>query len=125
MAGKTCEAYLCVTCGNLVEVLQKGGGTLVCCGEPMTLLEENSTDAAQEKHVPVVEAVEGGYKVTVGSVAHPMQADHYITWIELVADGQVLRRFLNPGDPPEATFCLQAAEVTARAYCNLHGLWRA
>ncbi len=124
MPGKTCDVYRCETCGKIVEVLLDGGGTLVCCKNPMVKLAENSTDAAQEKHVPVVEAVEGGYKVTVGSVAHPMQAEHYITWIELVADGQVLRAFLNPGDLPEATFCVSAGEVTARAYCNLHGLWR-
>lgn len=124
MAGRTCEVYRCDTCGKMVEVLATGGGTLVCCGKPMMLLTENSTDAAQEKHVPVVEAVEGGCKVTIGAVPHPMQDNHYIAWIELMADGQVLRRVLNPGDAPEATFCVQATEVAARAYCNLHGLWR-
>jgi superoxide reductase len=91
----------------------------------MTLLTENSTDAAQEKHVPVIEKVDGGYKVTVGSVAHPMADDHYIVWIELLADGKSYREFLKPGDAPEAIFMVDAAKVTAREYCNLHGHWKA
>ena len=90
----------------------------------MKLFVENTVDAALEKHVPVVEKIEGGYKVTVGSVAHPMQDDHYIEWIELVAGDIAYRQFLNPGDTPEATFMIEADQVTAREYCNLHGLWK-
>lgn len=119
------QIYKCEICGNIVELLHEGAGELVCCGEPMRLFEENTVDAAREKHVPVIEKTEDGYKVTVGSVPHPMTEEHYIEWIELVADGVAYRRFLHPGDTPEATFCIQAAQVIAREYCNLHGLWRA
>ena len=108
----------------MIEVVNYGGGPLVCCGEPMEAVAENSTDAAQEKHVPVVEAIDGGYKVTVGSVNHPMEEKHYIEWIELIADGNVVfRKNLNPGEAPEAEFRVTASDVRARAYCNLHGLW--
>ena len=119
------QVYKCEHCGIIVEVLDGGGGSLVCCNEPMKVYEENTTDAATEKHVPVVEAIEGGYKVVVGSVAHPMTEDHLIEWIELLADGKVLRQFLEPGAAPEATFLVTASGVSARAYCNLHGLWSA
>ena len=117
------QIYRCSVCGNVVEVLQAGGGELHCCGKPMRLLVENSVDAAKEKHVPVIEKITGGYKVTVGSVLHPMQPEHYIQWIELLADGQVLRRQLRPGEKPEAVFMTDAEEVKARELCNLHGLW--
>ncbi len=118
------EVYKCPLCGNIVEVLHTGAGELVCCGQPMDLMAENTVDAALEKHVPVVEKVDNGYKVSVGSVAHPMEEKHWIEWIELVADGKVYRQDLAPGQSPEATFCVEAAEVTARAYCNLHGHWK-
>ena len=118
------EVYKCPLCGNIVEVLHTGAGELVCCGQPMDLMAENTVDAALEKHVPVVEKVDNGYKVSVGSVAHPMEEKHWIEWIELVADGKVYRQDLAPGQSPEATFCVKAAEVTARAYCNLHGHWK-
>jgi len=118
------EVYLCEICGNMVEVLQGGVGELVCCDEPMKLLKENTVDAAKEKHVPVIEPVEHGIKVKVGSVPHPMEQKHYIMWIELIADGRSYRKFLSPGDAPEATFCIDAKEITAREYCNLHGLWK-
>jgi len=91
----------------------------------MDLLAENSVDAAQEKHVPVIEKVANGYKVTVGSVPHPMEEKHYIEFIELIADGKVYRQDLNPGEAPEAFFCVEASEVTAKEFCNLHGLWKA
>jgi superoxide reductase len=117
--------YKCAACGNIVEVLHGGEGTLVCCGEPMQLLTENTTDAAKEKHVPVVERIEGGFKVSVGSVLHPMVEKHYIEWIELIADGKVYRQYLKPGDEPVAVFPIAAKAVTAREYCNLHGLWKA
>jgi len=121
---KQLEIYKWLLCGNIVEVLHGGGGELVCCGEPMKLFTENTVDAAKEKHVPVIEKINGGYKVKVGSVAHPMEEKHYIEWIELIADGKAYRQFLKPGEAPEAVFMIEAAEVTAREYCNLHGLWR-
>jgi superoxide reductase len=124
MAAKL-EVYKCEHCGNIVEMIHAGDGELVCCGSPMMLLKENSVDAAKEKHVPVIEKIADGYKVKVGSVPHPMEEKHYIEWIELVADGKAYRQFLNPGDVPEATFCVTASKVTAREYCNLHGLWKA
>jgi superoxide reductase len=118
------EVYKCDLCGNIVEVLHGGGGELVCCGQPMVLLKENTVDAAKEKHVPVVEKIDGGFKVSVGSVAHPMEEKHYIEWIEVIADGKAYVQFLNPGDVPEAVFKIEAASVTAREFCNLHGLWK-
>jgi len=119
------QIYKCEVCGNIVEMLHAGAGQLVCCGQPMKLFLENTTDAAKEKHVPVIEKTATGFKVKVGSVAHPMEAAHYIEWIEIIADGQAYRKFLNPGDAPEATFEIKAEKVTAREYCNLHGLWKA
>lgn len=118
------EIYKCEACGNIVEVLTGGDGELVCCGEPMVLLVANSVDAAKEKHVPVIEKIDGGYKVKVGSAPHPMEEKHYIEWIEVIADGKAYRQFLKPGDAPEATFSIDAAEVTAREHCNVHGLWK-
>lgn len=118
------QVYKCEMCGNIVEVLHAGGGELVCCNQPMTLLEENTTDAATEKHVPVIEKSGDTVTVKVGSVEHPMLDEHYIEFIELIADGQVYRRFLSPGEKPEATFKVSADSVEAREYCNLHGLWK-
>jgi superoxide reductase len=118
------QIYKCDACGNIVEVLHGGAGELVCCGEPMKLMVENTVDAAKEKHVPVVEKTAGGVKVKVGSVPHPMEEKHYIEWVEIIADGEAYRQFLNPGESPEATFSIEAQDVTAREYCNLHGLWK-
>lgn len=118
------QVYKCEKCGNIVEVLHAGAGELVCCGEPMKLYGENAVDAAKEKHVPVVEKITDGFKVKVGSVAHPMEEKHHIEWIELIADGKAYRQFLNPGDTPEAVFKIDARQVTARELCNLHGLWK-
>ena len=118
------EVYKCEACGNIVEVLHAGAGELVCCGQPMVLLAENTVDAAKEKHVPVVEKVAGGFKVKVGDVPHPMEDKHYIEWVEIIADGKAYRQFLNPGQAPEATFNIEADQVTAREYCNLHGHWK-
>ncbi|MHC4388553.1 MAG: desulfoferrodoxin [Planctomycetota bacterium] len=118
------QIYKCSVCGNIVEVLHGGIGELVCCGKPMQGLVENTTDAAKEKHVPVIEKAEAGYKVTVGSVAHPMEQKHYIEWIELLADGKAYRQFLEPGMAPQAEFCVTADSVGAREHCNLHGLWK-
>jgi superoxide reductase len=125
MATERLQVYKCEVCGNIVEVVHAGVGELVCCKQPMVLQKENTVDAAKEKHVPVIEKVEGGYKVKVGSVAHPMTDEHYIEWIELLADGKAYRQFLMPGDAPEATFRIAATSVSAREYCNLHGLWKA
>jgi len=119
------QVYKCDVCGNMVEVVNTGAGALVCCNQPMALLTENTTDAATEKHVPVIEAINGGFKVVVGEVAHPMEEAHLINWIELIADGKVYREHLVPGAAPEAVFKLDATSVVAREYCNLHGLWRA
>ena len=122
---KRLEIYKCELCGNIVEVLHEGKGELVCCHQPMKLYQENTVDASKEKHVPVIEVLEHGIKVKVGSVAHPMEEKHLIEWIEVIADGKAYRQFLKPGDAPEAVFCIDAKDITAREYCNLHGLWKA
>ncbi len=122
---KLLQIYKCEICGNIVEMLHDGVGELVCCGKPMKLYEANTVDAAKEKHVPVIEKTANGFKVKIGSVPHPMVAEHYIEWIEVIADGKAYRKFLKPGDAPEAEFCIDAAKITAREYCNLHGLWKA
>jgi len=119
------QVYKCAICGAMTEVLQGGGGTLVCCNQPMEPLAVNTTDAATEKHVPVVESVGGKTKVTVGSVAHPMQDEHFIQWIELIDDDRVQRVYLKPGEAPQAFFEMSGEALVAREYCNLHGLWRA
>ena len=119
------EVYKCDLCGNIIEVMHGGGGTLVCCGEDMKLQVEGTVDAAREKHVPVIHKTATGYKVVVGSTLHPMEEKHWIEFIELIADGKVYRQNLKPGQAPEATFCVQADNVSAREYCNLHGLWKA
>lgn len=119
------EVYKCERCGNIVEVLHGGAGELVCCGAPMVLLRENTTDAAAEKHVPVMAKGDHGVVVKVGSVAHPMEAGHHIEWIEVVAGGKAYREFLEPGGKPEATFCIEGKIATLREYCNKHGLWKA
>jgi len=118
------QVYKCNVCGNIVEVVHVGAGELVCCGQPMVLLKENTVDASKEKHVPVIEKIEGGVRVKVGSVEHPMEEKHYIEWIELLADSRVYRRYLKPGEKPEVIFEIKADEVAAREYCNLHGLWK-
>jgi superoxide reductase len=119
------EVYKCDACGNIVEVLHGGAGELVCCGEAMKLFVENTVDAAKEKHVPVIEKTADGFKVKVGGVPHPMEDKHYIEWVEVIAGGKTYRQFLKPGEEPEATFCIDADQVIAREYCNLHGLWKA
>ena len=121
---KNLEIYKCEACGNIVEVVHGGGGELVCCGEAMQLMVENTVDAVKEKHVPVIEKVEGGVKVKVGDVAHPMEEKHYIEWIEIIADGKAYRQFLKSGEKPEASFQVTADKIQAREYCNLHGLWK-
>ncbi len=119
------DVYKCMVCGNIVAVLTGGGGELVCCGSSLIKQVEKTGDAAREKHVPVIEKGDGVVTVKVGDVAHPMEDKHYIEWIELLADGKSYFQFFNPGDVAKASFSVSAAQVTARAYCNLHGLWKA
>lgn len=118
------QVYKCEMCGNIVEVLHGGPGELACCNEPMELMDEKTADSTTEKHVPVIEKVDGGYKVIVGSVLHPMTDAHYIEWVELKAGDAILKKYLNPGDSPEAFFATDAVDVSAREYCSLHGLWK-
>ena len=123
--------YKCELCGNIVEVLHAGPGELVCCGTPMKAISENTVEASREKHIPVIEKIDGGYKVTVGTIIHPMDEKHFIEWIELVvaasdgSTGEVYRKYLKPGEAPVAVFRTDASSVSAREYCNLHGLWKA
>lgn len=124
---KRLQVYKCNICGNIVEVLAVGGGELVCCGQPMELLQEKTEDEGKEKHVPVIEKTETGIKVKVGSVPHPMEENHYIEWIEIIADGGTYRKFLKAGNKPEAEFEISAEKIEAKAYCkycNIHGLWK-
>lgn len=129
------EVYHCPICDNIVEVLHEGAA-VSCCGRQMELMQGNSTDIAREKHVPVIEIVDGGFRVTVGATKHPMVADHYIQWIELHTPMCVLRRELHPGENSQATFLIDLdtaygemtsmhgiGQVFAREYCNIHGLW--
>lgn len=118
------QIYKCNICGNIVEVVHTGAGELVCCGQPMELQQENTVDAAKEKHVPVVEEVDNGIKVKIGSDPHPMEEEHYIEWVEVIAGGKIYRQFLKPGDQPEAVFEVKAGSSEVRAYCSLHGLWK-
>ncbi|MFZ5515040.1 MAG: desulfoferrodoxin [Candidatus Zhuqueibacterota bacterium] len=119
------QVYKCSVCGNIVEVVHTGAGELVCCGQPMKLLKENTTEASTEKHIPVIEKSGSKVTVTIGSVEHPMEEKHYIEWIEVLADGKVYRKYLKPGDKPQAEFEITANKIEAREYCNLHGLWKA
>ena len=124
MATKLLQIYKCEVCGNIVEMVHEGVGELVCCDQPMKRFDANTVDAAKEKHVPVIERNAEGFLVKVGSAAHPMEEKHYIEWIEFVADGKAYRQFLKPGGKPEAQFCVKATQMTAREYCNVHGLWK-
>ncbi len=120
------QIYKCNICGNIVEVLHEGEGQLVCSGQPMELLMEKTEDEGFEKHVPVIEKTETGIKVKVSSIPHPMEENHYIEWIEIIADGKSYREFLRPGDEPEVEFNIdtKVEEIESREYCNLHGLWK-
>ncbi len=121
---KRFEIYQCPVCGNIVEIYFGADGQLYCCGEPMKLLEGSTADSSTEKHVPVIEKIDGGYKVKVGSVPHPMTKEHYIQWIELLTEDKSYAKFLKPGDEPEAVFMTEDSAVKAREYCNVHGHWR-
>jgi len=118
------EIYKCDVCGNIIEVVHPGAPALVCCQQPMKQMVENTVDAAREKHVPVIEKTDGGIRVKVGSVAHPMEEKHFIEWIEVIAGDHVYTAFLKPGVPAEATFPVTSSPITVREYCNLHGLWK-
>lgn len=120
---KQSQIYKCEKCGNIVEILHPGAVDLVCCGQPMVLLEEKTADKTTEKHVPLIEKITDGFKITVGSTLHPMEEKHFIEWIELLAPGISYKKFLKPGDKPEAVFKTDAPTVTAREHCNIHGLW--
>ena len=118
------QVYKCNVCGNIVEILHAGGGELVCCGQPMELLQEKTADTGLEKHVPVIKTTASEITVKVGEVPHPMEEKHYIEWVEILAGSNVYRKFLKPGDKPEADFKIDSKEVTAREYCSVHGLWK-
>ena len=118
------QVYRCNVCGNIIEVLHTGVGELVCCGQPMELLQEKVADTELEKHVPVIEATDSGIKVKVGDVPHPTEEKHYIEWVEIIADGKNCRIFLKPGEKPEVDFDIKPQKVTAREYCSIHGLWK-
>ena len=119
------EIYKCNVCGNIVEVLNAGIGELFCCGQPMELQKEKTEDAATEKHVPYIEKTNNGILVKIGqNQDHPMLDEHYIQWIQVIADGASYRKFLKPGDKPQAEFEIRADKIQAREYCNIHGLWK-
>jgi superoxide reductase len=125
------QIYKCLVCDNIVEVLHTGVGALVCCGKPMELMAAKNTDQGTEKHLPVVEEIpanmcqgKDGFKIKIGAQEHPMTAEHYIEWIEIItSDGKAGKKFLKPGDKPESDFYTRIKVIGARAYCNVHGLW--
>lgn len=119
------NVYKCEKCGNIVEVLHDGGPKVLCCAKPMEQLVENTVDAAVEKHIPVIEKIDGGVRITVGEVEHPMTEEHYIEWIEVLSGSLVYRKMLSPGEKPVAEFLIPSDGIIARAYCNLHGHWKA
>lgn len=118
------QIYKCSICGNIIEVLHIGAGELVCCGQPMDLQVEKNEEEGNEKHKPVIERITDGVVVRVGSVPHPMESEHYIEWVEVITEHRTYRKYLEPGMAPEAEFCLEASHIEARAYCNVHGLWK-
>ena len=115
--------FECQVCGNLVGLIKKGGGQLVCCGQPMKELIPNTMDASEEKHVPVAKRENGKIVVQVGSTINPMTEEHYIEWIAVVSDDGTERISLSPSDEPKAVFC-DRKNADIYAYCNLHGLWK-
>lgn len=118
--------YICKNCGNIVAMVKESGAPIMCCGQKMSEIVPGTTDAAVEKHVPVVEVKDGFVCVTVGSVAHPMLPEHYIEWIAVCTDNGNQRKKLNPGDEPKACFaiCEDEKVEAVYAYCNLHSLWK-
>lgn len=126
MATDKLQIYKCKTCGNIVEIMHGALGELVCCGNPMEFQKENTVDASKEKHVPVLEENGITIKVKVGAAPHPMTPEHHIEWIEVINKDYVNRKYLKPGDKPEADFYVHKQPgLILREYCNLHGLWKA
>ncbi len=121
---KKSEIYKCEICGNIVEVLHIGAGTLVCCGAPMTNMDEKTSDEGQEKHVPVIEKTDTGIIVNIGHIPHPMEETHHIEWIELETTDKLQKKFLSSDSEPKAEFETTDNLLSARAYCNIHGLWK-
>lgn len=120
------QFFKCKKCGKIIEIVNKGCPALVCCGEEMTEIKANTSDGATEKHVPVIEVNGDKVTVKVGSAVHPMEADHWIQWIEIETDKGIQRKNLNPGEAPQATFILSGEKLLAAyEYCNKHGLWKA
>ena len=119
------EIYKCEICGNIVETIHAGGGSLVCCGQEMSLIEEKTEDSSIEKHVPYIEKTKNGILVKIGqNQDHPMTEEHYIEWIQIIANNKSYRKFLKPGDKPQAEFEINEDNIIAREYCNIHGLWK-
>jgi superoxide reductase len=119
------EIYKCNICGNIVEVIHASVGELVCCGEPMEIQKEKTEDSSIEKHVPYIEETDDGVIVKVGqNQDHPMEEKHFIEWIQVITDETSYRKLLKPGDKPQAKFEINAKNITAREYCNIHGLWK-
>ncbi len=118
------QLFKCLVCGIIAEVLEGGAGELVCCGQRMERLRENSSGATREQHVPVLQRTDGGVKVQVGSAPHPMESQHFVQWIEVSSEDRTCRSFLQPGQAPEATFNMKGRRLTARQYCCRHGLWK-
>jgi superoxide reductase len=119
------EIYKCNVCGNIVEVLHQGAGELVCCGQPMENMKEKTEDSSVEKHVPFIEKIEDGILVKVGqNQDHPMEDKHFIEWIQVIVDDISYRKFLKPGDKPQAEFKISGSNISAREFCNVHGLWK-
>lgn len=119
------SVFKCAKCGNITEVVFNSAGTLSCCGQPMDIQEPKTADSATEKHVPIIEAIEEGIRVTVGSTEHPMTEEHYIQWIEVINGDYIQRKYLKPGDKPIAEFYVPYNDnLIAREYCNLHGNWK-
>jgi superoxide reductase len=117
------QNYKCLQCGNIVEVLGTGNGTLTCCEKPMMMLRENTQEAAVEKHIPIISRENNGVKVVVGEIEHPMTEDHWIEWVEVITAKKTYRHDFRPGEKPECFFEILDTEYRVRAYCNLHGLW--
>ncbi|HEY0196567.1 MAG TPA: desulfoferrodoxin [Methanobacterium sp.] len=121
------EIYRCNICGNIVEVLHNGTGKLECCRNTMELLKEREEGMGPEKHIPVLEETDQGVKIKVGSISHPMEENHCIEWVEVIADDKIYRKVLKPGDAPEAEFNLKLddiSQIQLREYCSIHGLWK-
>jgi len=119
------DIFKCPVCDTVVEVLAPCAIELSCCGPAMVRQREKSgCDPGSQEHAPVIERTRSGIKVRFGVVPHPMEADHRIEWVEVIACGKSYRQFLAPGDAPEAAFDILSDVITVRGYCNLHGLWK-